>query len=193
MLAAISSCWAWGERHGLLPEGHANPAAKIARFREEGRERFLSSGELARLGEALAQREIRFGPHASAAIRLLCLTGARLSEILALRWREVDFERGLALLSDSKTGRKPVYLGAAALAILASQTAGGARTLRSHGASLGLPVIGKLLGHTQAATTQRYAHLGADPVRRAAETIGATISAAMDNRSTNVTPIARTR
>ena len=48
------------------------------------------------------------------------------------------------------------------------------------GASLGLPVIGKLLGHTQAATTHRYAHLDADPLRRAAETIGATIAAAMD-------------
>jgi integrase len=48
------------------------------------------------------------------------------------------------------------------------------------GASLGLPIIGKLLGHTQAATTHRYAHLDADPMRRAAETIGATISAALD-------------
>jgi hypothetical protein len=36
------------------------------------------------------------------------------------------------------------------------------------------------LGHTQAATTQRYAHLDADPLRRAVDTIGATITAAMD-------------
>ena len=43
------------------------------------------------------------------------------------------------------------------------------------GASMGLPVIGKLLGHSQAATTHRYA----DPLRRAVETIGATIDAAM--------------
>jgi integrase len=119
MLAAISSCWAWGERHGLLPEGHANPTAKIVRFREQGRERFLSNGELARLGDALAQCETRFGPHASGAIRLLCLTGARLNEVLALRWQEVDFERGLALLPDSKTGRKIVQLSAPALAVLA--------------------------------------------------------------------------
>ena len=33
------------------------------------------------------------------------------------------------------------------------------------GAGLGLPIIGKLLGHTQASTTQRYAHLDADPLR----------------------------
>jgi integrase len=48
------------------------------------------------------------------------------------------------------------------------------------GASLGLPIIGKLLGHSQAATTHRYAHLDADPLRRAAETISATIAAAMN-------------
>jgi len=46
------------------------------------------------------------------------------------------------------------------------------------GASLGLPVIGKLLGHSQAATTQRYAQLADDPMRAAVETIGETISAA---------------
>src|SRR5208337_303211 len=31
------------------------------------------------------------------------------------------------------------------------------------GASLGLPIIGKLLGHSQPTTTARYAHLDADP------------------------------
>jgi integrase len=48
------------------------------------------------------------------------------------------------------------------------------------GASMGLPIIGKLLGHTLASTTARYAHLDDDPMRRAVETIGATIDAAMD-------------
>jgi integrase len=48
------------------------------------------------------------------------------------------------------------------------------------GASLGLPIIGKLLGHSQAATTHRYAHLDADPLRRAVETIGNTIASAME-------------
>jgi hypothetical protein len=65
------------------------------------------------------------------------------------------------------------------------------------GASLGLPMIGKLLGHSQSATTMRYAHLGDDPLRRASETIGVTIDAAMrgsaakDDCSTNVVPIAK--
>jgi hypothetical protein len=48
------------------------------------------------------------------------------------------------------------------------------------------------LGHTQAATTQRYAHLDADPLRRAVDTIGATITAAMDgNKGASVVPITR--
>ncbi|MCG2685361.1 MAG: site-specific integrase, partial [Planctomycetales bacterium] len=33
----------------------------------------------------------------------------------------------------------------------------------------GLPVVGKMLGHTQASTTQIYARLSIDPVRQAAE------------------------
>ena len=60
------------------------------------------------------------------------------------------------------------------------------------GASLGLPIIGKLLGHSQAATTHRYAHLDADPLRRAVETIGNTIAAAMaGDRSENVVSISQ--
>jgi site-specific recombinase XerD len=62
------------------------------------------------------------------------------------------------------------------------------------GASMGLPVIGKLLGHSQAATTHRYAHLDADPLRRAVDTIGATISAAMDgNKGGEVLPLPRAK
>ena len=56
------------------------------------------------------------------------------------------------------------------------------------GASMGLPIIGKLLGHSQAATTHRYAHLDADPLRRAVDTIGATITAAMEGKNGVVVP-----
>jgi integrase len=44
---------------------------------------------------------------------------------------------------------------------------------------LSLPMIGALLGHSQPATTARYAHLAADPLRAAAELIGARLGAAM--------------
>jgi integrase len=50
------------------------------------------------------------------------------------------------------------------------------------GAGLSLPIIGRILGHSQASTTSRYAHLAADPVRQAVETIGAEIEAAMSGR-----------
>ena len=42
-----------------------------------------------------------------------------------------------------------------------------------------LPMIGKLLGHTQAQATARYAHLAADPVKEATERIARSISEAM--------------
>ena len=45
----------------------------------------------------------------------------------------------------------------------------------------GLHMIGKLLGHTQAQTTHRYAHLAADPMKAAAERVGSVIAAAMGN------------
>ena len=47
------------------------------------------------------------------------------------------------------------------------------------GSGLGLPIIGALLGHTQASTTARYAHLAADPLRAANEAIGRRIAEAM--------------
>jgi hypothetical protein len=43
--------------------------------------------------------------------------------------------------------------------------------------SMGVRVIEKLLGRSQAATTHRYADLDVDPLRRAANTTGATIAA----------------
>ena len=44
-------------------------------------------------------------------------------------------------------------------------------------AGQGLPMIGKLLGHTQVQTTARYAHLAADPVKAAAEQVASNIAA----------------
>lgn len=44
-------------------------------------------------------------------------------------------------------------------------------------AGLSLPIIGGLLGHSQASTTQRYAHLFDDPLRAATERVGALVDA----------------
>ena len=45
-----------------------------------------------------------------------------------------------------------------------------------------LPVIGALLGHTQAATTHRYAHLMDDPLRAASDATATAIEAALAGR-----------
>jgi integrase len=45
---------------------------------------------------------------------------------------------------------------------------------------MGLPIVGKLLGHADQATTARYAHLDNDPLRRASNDIGKAIANAMD-------------
>jgi integrase len=69
-------------------------------------------------------------------------------------------------------------------------------TFASYGAGggLGLPIVGKLLGHAQASSTFRYSHLDSDPLRRAADTIGATIAAAMEGGGReNVEPLKRKR
>ena len=188
-----------------------------------------------RLGEKHAadpsKRRPKLDPFAMAAIQLLILTGAGLREILHARWEHVDLGRGMIFLPDSKTGKKPIYLSAPALAVTAElprvqgnpfiiagakngapradlkkpwaavTKVAGLEGLRIHdlrhsfasvgaGASLGLPIIGKLLGHSQPATTARYAHLDADPMRRAVETIGATIGAALNgSRGESVTPL----
>jgi integrase len=94
-----------------------NPCTGIKRFPERKRERFLSGEELARLGEVLTSYD--GWPYAVAAIRLLVFSGARLGEILGLKWEWIDFERGEARLPDSKTGAKTLHLPPPALAVLA--------------------------------------------------------------------------
>ena len=75
---------------------------------EKHHERFLTPEELYRLGQALdtAPAERLASVHASAALRLLVLTGCRRNEILGLRWEDVDFESGEMRFGDSKTGAR---------------------------------------------------------------------------------------
>ena len=44
----------------------------------------------------------------------------------------------------------------------------------------GLPMIGKMLGHTQVQTTARYAHLATDPIKQATADVSASIEAALE-------------
>ncbi|MBK8840454.1 MAG: tyrosine-type recombinase/integrase [Hyphomonadaceae bacterium] len=50
------------------------------------------------------------------------------------------------------------------------------------GGGVGLPLIGGILGHRQASTTQRYAHLADTPLRAAADFIGAEIAASLESK-----------
>ena len=105
----------WGER----PQ-HSNPVKHASKFEEQPSERYLTSEEMSRLGEALT-REEKSDPDAVywvAAVRLLMVTGARLDEILTLKWEMVDWERSVAFLPESKTGKKPLHLVPAAIEIL---------------------------------------------------------------------------
>ena len=102
------------EIYGYRPEG-TNPCKGIKRYRRQGRERFLSTEEIRRLGEVLARRENEH-PQAAAAIRLLLLTGCRKSEIVTLKWH--FYREGKLFLPDSKTGPRTVWLSSAAREVL---------------------------------------------------------------------------
>ena len=97
-----------------------NPVRGVKRYPDKKSETFLTPAELSRLGEALSAAEASgANPAAVAIIRLLAFTGARKSEISALRWSEVDLERGYIRLGDSKTGAKVFPIGAPAIEVLA--------------------------------------------------------------------------
>lgn len=240
-LALLSHMLNYAVEKGERPD-IPNPCRRVKKYQEHQRERFLTVDELGRLGGAILEaettgilwhpdpskkakhapkeenRHVMIDAYSAAALRLLLFTGARLREILHLKWEYVDFDRGVLYLPDSKTGKKAIVLNAPALAVLnglervGPYVIAGASIdkpradlkspwtlvrrhavlegLRIHdlrhtyasfgaGGGLGLPIIGKLLGHSQSATTARYAHLADDPLRRASEAIAGRIAAAM--------------
>lgn len=252
LVVTLSSLWRFAEETGTVAKGSSPVRGAVQRFKVKPRERFLTVEETSQLADALHEAEtvglpwhlngdaapskakhrarpenqrVIVSTFVTAAIRLLLFTGCRRSEILQLRWSEVDFERGMLHLQDSKTGKKTVMLNAPALAVIAAlprlgafviagrdetkarsdvskawyrirahaglDGADGKQPFRLHdyrhffasfgvAGGMGLPIVGKLLGQSQPSTTQRYAHLYNDPLRRAVNAIGATITAAMD-------------
>ncbi len=217
-LGVLSKMMNLAELWEIRPDG-SNPCRHVKRFKEEKRERFLSDEEYQRLGTALREIEQERSETLSAiaAIRLLMLTGCRLSEIQKLRWEHVDLDAGELRLPDTKTGAKVVHIGDPAIAVLRGidrqednpwviagrkpeshltdlqhpwrrvRARAGLGDVRIHdlrhsfasGGLLvgeGLPMIGKLLGHTQVQTTARYAHLANDPVKSAANRIASRIA-----------------
>ena len=206
------------EKKGLLKE---NPVNGVVVAETKSRERFLTTEELARLGDTLdACQKEGVNPTAIAAIRTLIFTGARKSEILGLRWKWCDFERRQIRLPESKTDAKTIPLGAPALDLLSSlpriqgnpfvfpatsddghfvglgkiwgniRARAGLDDVRIHDlrhsfASVAvaggdsLYLVGKVLGHRQAKTTEKYVHLSDDPVLAVTERAANRIAAAM--------------
>jgi integrase len=225
LLGLISKIMNMAEYWGYRAE-HTNPTHRVQKYPESKRQRYLSGEEIASLAATLneaEQTQSEPGP-VIAAIRLLLLTGCRMSEILTLRWEHVDFDQGWLALPDSKTGAKHVHLNGAALDVLQAlvrepdnphvipgavpgqhlvnlekpwrriRKKAGLEDVRLHdlrhtyasiaaGLGQGLHMIGQLLGHSQAATTHRYAHLAADPIKAATDEIGAKISGLMGQPS----------
>ena len=69
-----------------------NPCRGIKKFKEVSRDRFLSGEELARFFEALDLTE---NPAFKDFILLSLFTGARKSNVLSMRWKDIDFERSV--------------------------------------------------------------------------------------------------
>jgi integrase len=218
-LATLSKIFNLAEIWGLRPDG-SNPCRHVRKYRETKRERYLTFDEIKALGQVLAEAE-RDGSEPQPvinAVRLLMLTGARLTEIQTLKWEHVR-DRVL-VLPDSKTGAKRIVLGKEAADLLSGikklpdnpyvitgkvkgrhwndlerpwrrmRAKADLPDLRIHdlrhsfasfaaGAGESLPMIGKLLGHSQAQTTARYAHLAPDPVSDMADRMTALIASAM--------------
>jgi integrase len=186
-----------------------NPTAGIKKFPEEKRDRFLHGHELKAFFQSLADE-----PNATLRdyFAVALFTGGRKSNVLAMRWEDVDLAAGIWRIPETKSGIPVVVpLTAPVLAILQARqetTNGcpwvfpgrgktghlvepktawkriieraGLEDVRPHDlrrslgswmamTGAGLPLVGKMLGHTQAQTTQIYARLAVDPVRQAAE------------------------
>jgi integrase len=110
-------------------------------------------------------------------------------------------EATLVARLESKLGREPAY----DKCLVAAQEEGlelpiGLTNVRIHdlrhsfasgAVALGesLPMIGKLLGHTQVQTTARYAHLAADPVKAAAERVSSSIAALIGGQKGQIVPL----
>ncbi len=213
--AMLKTARQWGELGENIPDACANivpnPRRPVARY--------LDEEEFRRLG-AVLDRNQQSQPWRVAALRLLSLTGARLSEVVNLRWDEIGElaeAGGSARLGDSKTGPRTIWLGPEAAKLVASlprigerdrvfpenltssrlytfwcgiREEAGLHGLRIHDLrhswasqgvmnGVGLPTVGKLLGHRRLATTAIYAHLDDNALQAAAERAAGAIAKAM--------------
>ena len=106
ILALLSKMFEMAKQWGYLEENAPNPAQKIEKFPEEERDRWLNQEELPRLVKA-SDRDPN--DYVRAAMWMYLLTGLRRSELLQLKWSDIDPTRNEIKLLDTKAGR-PHYV-----------------------------------------------------------------------------------
>jgi len=104
-LVALGALFAWARRSRLLPRGFESPTKYIEKHKESrGRVRYLSDDERDRL--LVACRESPW-PRLYLLVLMALTTGARRGELLGLRWKDIDLERGEARIGvDANTETK---------------------------------------------------------------------------------------
>lgn len=119
VLALVSSVFGWAVKNGVWP---TNPAKGVGRNKERSRARFLQASELPRFFNALAgESNLTLRDY----FLLSLLTGARRANVLAMKWQEIDFERGEWHIVRTKNGEpQSVPLTPEATAILVNRRDG---------------------------------------------------------------------
>jgi len=115
VLAALRQVFNFAKRHGLYAGD--NPVSLVKKPAADARRlRFLTHDEAERLLAALAERESNV--HDMTLLALHC--GLRAGEIFSLTWGDVDMERGVLILRDTKSGKtRAAYMTEAVAAMLA--------------------------------------------------------------------------
>ena len=88
---------------------NSNPCRHIERYKEEGRQIYLSMEQIEKIGHVIKQMEQTESIFVLSAIKLLLFTGRRTGEILTLKWDYIDFENSKMNLPDTKTGAKSFF------------------------------------------------------------------------------------
>ena len=161
VVGMLSKMFSLAQTWDLVPRGR-NPCRAVNHYREQPRERFLTPEEYRSVGAALRQAEAKASmwPPAIAAIRLLMLTGCRKSEILTLRWDDIDRTTGEFRLRDGKRGPRMVPLTTPVLMVLdgIERVEGNPWVIRSQKRGIHLPDLNHYWNRIQA-------HAGLEGVR----------------------------
>lgn len=114
-ISQIGSIYKWARKKRMSPTSFRSPTADIERLDEAERVVEVSARELAKLlAGSFAARDKRFAPY----VHLLHDSGARASEILLRRWKDVDLDRRTMTAGRTKNGRPRVLFYSAKTADL---------------------------------------------------------------------------